>query len=333
MNILADFHHDGLWKSLEFLFEKRLGHNLYHPVGLEWFPKYWGIGEPYGDLGHLTAGQYLGLKGDPDENGIYHFDDMKGITLEKFKEMPIDIVIASVPQNIKPYKELVAQYHPEAKFVFQMGNMFNEVLNNLHEIPNLLSSTIKFPVPQTCNAVFYHQEADSNIFKPQGKKPNKDIVSFINCLPQTGLVGLYMQLKQSLPEYNFKMYGASCDDGIIGTTQEIANIMNSSYFGIHEKYLGDGMGHIIHNWFACGKPVIVNYETYKNQLAGELLIPDETCFSCDNDSDVPQVVNKIRNLSPLKYEWMCQRAIEIFKEVVNYDKEEIEIREFLDKLH
>lgn len=332
MNIFSDFHHSSLFTSLELLFEKRLGHTLYHPVGMEWYPDFWKIGEPYGELGVLTANQYLTLKGDPDKEGIYHFDNMNGITLEKFKEMPIDVIIASVPQNIKPYKLLIEKYHPEAKFVFQMGNMFNEVLSNLHDIPNLLSSTINFPVPSTCNAVFYHQEFSLDVFKPQGKKPLKKMASFVNCLPQTGHIGKYLELKQMFPDYDIKMYGASCDDGIVATTQEIANIMNECKFGIHLKYLGDGMGHIVHNWYACGRPVIINYDTYKNQLAGKLLIPDETCIVYNENSNASEVIEKIRSISPLKYEWMCQRSYEIFKEKVDFDREEVELRKFIDNL-
>lgn len=320
-NVFSDFHHNSLWTSLEFLFEKRLGYKLYRPIGMEWYPDYWKIGEPYGELGILTANQYLG----------HNTLDEKGMTLEEFKNTPIDIVIASVPQNIKPYKELVAQYHPEAKFVFQMGNMFNEVLNNMHEIPNLLSSTSEIGIPPTCNAVFYHQEFDLDIFKPQGEPINK-LASFVNCLPQNGHINEFKELKNLLPEYEVKMYGASCDDGIIGTNQEIADIMNSCKFGIHLKYGADGFGHIIHNWYACGKPVIVNGNDYKNKLAGELLVDGETCIDIDKHS-ISEVVDIIKNISEEKYKDMCDRSYKIFKYNVDFDKEEIKIRTFIDNLH
>jgi hypothetical protein len=289
---------------------------------MEWYPKYWGIGEPYGELGHLTANQYLG----------HNTLDEKGITLEKFKEIPIDIVIASVPQNIKPYKELVAQYHPEAKFVFQMGNMFHEVMNNMHEIPNLLASTIEFGVPATCNAVFYHQEFSLEVFKPQGKKPQNKMASFVNCLPQTGYIDKFRELKSQLSEFDIKMYGASCDDGIIGTEQEIADIMNECKFGIHLKYGSDGYGHVAHDWFACGKPTIINYLEYKDKMLGKLLIPEETCIPLDFNTNVSEIVNKIRSISDTEYEHMCKRCYEKFKEVVNFDKEEIALRHFVEHL-
>lgn len=351
MKILADMHNLGLYYSLQLLFEKRLKGELYRPVGMDWFNEgYFKIAEPYGN-NPSTIAQFLEVNSSsPDglfrlndakkvQDGVYEFIDLandttnKGITLETFKNTKFDIIIASIPQHIEPFKELVQKYQPQAKFVFQCGNVYWDKSVDYSKVPNLLASVKKFDVPPTCNTVWYHQEFDLEIFQPQGKKHKNQIVSFVNSLPTMGTIGNYMVLKNQLPEFGFKSYGIGCDDGIISGTQEIANIMNESYFGIHLKHGGDGMGHIIHNWFACGKPVIVNYETYKNQLAGELMVPDETCFALDGPGDVPGVIDKIRKLSPIKYEWMCQQSYQKFKEVCNFDKEEVEIRKWLDNLN
>jgi hypothetical protein len=349
--VLADFHNLSLFHSLQLLFEKRLGGKLFRPIGIEWFDNgYFKLAEPYGN-DPATVAQFLEVNSIPKDgtqplndtteahSGIYEFTDLsnqttnKGITFEAFKNMKFDIIIASIPDHIKPFQELIQKYQPQAKFIFQMGNIYWDKTVNFNNVPNVMASVAKFNLPASCNSVFYHQEAEDEIFRPQNKKHNKEIVSFVNCLPSHSTIGNYIQLKSLLPEYNFKSYGISCDNGIVTGTQNISNIMNESYFGIHLKFGGDGYGAIIHNWLACGKPVIVNYETYKNQLAGQILIPDETCISCDSDSDIPQVIDKIRNISPWKYEWMCQKAREIFKEKVNYDREETEIRKFLERLN
>lgn len=350
MNILADFHNLSLFHSLQLLFEKRFGGKLYRPTGIDWFTNgYFKLAEPYGN-DPATVAQFLEVNSIPKDgtqplndtteahSGIYEFTDLsnqttnKGITFEAFKNMKFDIIIASIPDHIKPFQELIQKYQPQAKFIFQMGNIYWDKTVDFNNVPNVMASVKEFPLPATCNSIFYHQEFETDIFCPQNKKPNKDLVSFVNCMPQMGTIGTYMQLKGMLPEFNFKSYGISCDNGIVTGTQNIANIMNQSYMGVQLKTGGDGMGHIVHQWFACGKPIIVNYETYKNQLAGELMIPDETCIVCNTFEDVPNVIEKIRKITPMKYEWMCQQSLQRFKDYVNYDEEEKKMRVFIDKL-
>ena len=330
--------------------EKRLGHEVYRQIGEAWAEKgFWNV------YSHPdTIKQYLGIRQDfipkdqtvplnkfvkEPQDGIYYCEDVsnkgwnRGITWEKFMETDFDVILASLPQHIEPFKRLIREYKPKAKFIFQMGNMFSQVMNNLHEIPNLLASTIKFPVPTSCNAVFYHQMYDVDLFSPSSLFPEKLITSFVNLLPQTSKGYLYYMLKSELIEYDFKSYGILTDDGIINTTDDIAWIMKRSAFGYHVKSGADGFGHIIHNWISSGKPVIVNYGEYKSTLAGKLLIPDETCFVLDADSDIKNVAEKISELPPYKYHWMCQQTYNKFKEIVDYDRETEEIKKFLERLN
>jgi hypothetical protein len=323
MNIFSDFHHFGLMTSLRMLFVDRLKHKIFIPTGLEWFPNYWGIAEPYGN-DPRTADQYL--------NHPLNIPHVKEITLEEFKSMPIDIVIASVPENIPHYKKLIANFHPEAKFVVQIGNMFHEVLSNLPEVPNLLASTIAFDVPPTCNAVFYHQNFDLSVFKPTWEVPQNKIVSFIVNLKNTGHADKYYQLKELLPEYEFRSYGGSCDDGVISTVQEIAKIMNESKFIFQCKWDGDGFGHNLYNSYACGKPVITSRHDYEDKLGAELLEDGISCIDIDGKT-MPEVVDIIRDMTFEKYNSMCWEAYKKFVDHVNYDKEQEMIRDWLQKLH
>ena len=183
MKILADLHHSGLFHSLQLLFEKRLGFELYRPIGMEWATEgYWNVYNHPDTQKQFLMDGYIPKDGTPPLNGISRIQDgihyikdtthggeQKAITLEQFKEMDIDIVIASIPAHIEPYKKLIHEFKPKAKFVFQQGNMFTEVLSNLHTIPNLLSSTVEFPVPSSCHAVFYHQEFPVDPFYYTGK--------------------------------------------------------------------------------------------------------------------------------------------------------------------
>ena len=113
MNIFADFHHFSLWKSFEYLFEKRLGHQLFRPIGMDWYPTWWKIADPY-EMPGRTATQYLDTVGHtpdhPEEDGILYYDHMKGITLKKFKDMPLDIIIATIPEHIEIYQKLLKAF-------------------------------------------------------------------------------------------------------------------------------------------------------------------------------------------------------------------------------
>jgi hypothetical protein len=312
--------------------------------------KWWSEG--YWKLNDLqdTARQYLQVNEIPHDGTMplnptvmpnlekpehYRFEDrhdhsyQKAITLDAFKEMDIDIVIASVPQHIKPFKELAAM--KGAKFIFQMGNMFGDVMSNLHDIPNLLASTAPFKVPHTCNAVFYHQEFDTNVFKPSSLPPRKLISSFINVYHENGGFVDYMKLKAAMPDYEFRSYGGQCQDGSITGVEMMARLMQESQFGFHVKYGGDGFGHVLYNWFAVGKPVITRLSDYKGKLGEELLIPGETCFDVDSCS-VQELGDILSTLHPGKYLWMCSEAYRRFTNCVDYDQEELDIRDFLDKL-
>lgn len=344
MNVFSDFHNSGLYHSLQLLFEGRLGYNLYRPIGLEWYEEgFWAV-YPSPD----TAQQYLGLRqGYKPKDGTVPLNDVMGainnvyacedkhhltfnnaITLETFKEKQIDIVIASIPQHIKPFKELAKMKN--AKFIFQMGNHFAEVLNNLHEIPNLMASTIAIPVPSNCNAVFYHQEFETDTFKPTGIPPERKITCFINVLRENGGSVDYYSAKANLPEFEFKSYGGQCDDGAMVGIDNIAATMQSSIYGFHSKAMGDGFGHVLYNWYACGRPVITRISDYKGKLGEELLEDDITCI--DLDRLTPDGLrDRIMSIAPEKYEYMCQEAYKRFTDCVDYDKEEIKIREFLDK--
>jgi|SRR5882724_755026 len=350
-NILTDFHHSGLHRSLQLLFENRLGYNLYRQIGMDWYKNgFWAINEH-----EATAKQYLDIRGGQGMNppdgtpnlnystedsfldGIYYCEDThhrsvhRAIAFERFCQMKFDIIIASVPQHVPIFKRLIKEYQPQAKLVFQMGNMFSEITNNLHEIPNLLASTIAFPLPTTCNGVFYHQEFDTTVFSPSELPAEKLFTSFINVYQHNGGFTDYATLRTMLPEYEFKSYGGQCENGAVTGIENVAAIMKKSYFGFHSKYMGDGYGHVLYNWMACGKPIITRLSDYKGKLAEEILFDHETCLDIDRYS-FEQLRDIISTLPDHQYEYMCQQAYSRFKTLVNFDFEEKLIRIWLDRL-
>ncbi len=336
MNILADYHHQGLWHSLESLFEKRLGGQLYRPVGMEWFPQYWRIAAPYGD-DPRTATQYLSLKGNMPLGDYYFYDGGKGLTFEQFKALEIDLLIASIPEHLPVYTQLIKEYQPKAKLIFQIGNEFPDIDFSLAK--NILSSTQPFPVPAGINAVFYHQEFELYIYHPSDQKPDRFVRSFVHCLSQGDGQGNlfrsdwkdFVDLEDQLPEYKFEAYGAACRDGCIHEQEKIAEMMRESKYGFNLKTGGDGFGHTIHAWFAVGRPVIVRRHQYENKLAGQLMVDGATCIDLDKGNP-EENVKRLRSISPEQYAKLCQNAYDRFKQIVDFDKEEIEIRKFIERL-
>jgi len=359
MKIFADMHHAGLFASFHYLFENRLGFELYRPIGMEWFEKgYWKIAETYNNnIG--TVKQFLQVSSLPSdgtpplnntntalENPILieernHGYIQKALRLDEFLALDIDVIIASIPAHIHAYRKLIRDYDLKAKLVYHIGNIFWH--NNIpwHEVDNVMASVKPFKVPEGKNVVFYRQEFDTNLFKPLTPEDyekdteyffpdNSDITSFVNCLPQPEK---FQELKEWLPNFRFKAYGISCPDGVIDNISTIARRMQQSFLGYHNKPAGDGFGHVVHNWMAVGKPVIVNLNDYKDKLAGELLINGETCIDMSNRSmeEVAKTVYALTKDTD-KYKSMEIAVISKFKEVVDFERDADNVRLFLNNL-
>ena len=189
-----------------------------------------------------------------------------------------------------------------------------------------MASTVEFP--NKINSVFYHQEFDLDLFRPAPVGQITKITSFVNLLPRPDL---YNSLKKELPDFEFRAYGQQCPDGIINKQKDIAVGMQQSGWGYHFKPLCDGYGHIIHNWFAVGKPVIANVREYKNYLAGQLMKEDINCISLDSGQSIKYIAQKIQEYSNTeKYDQMAKEAYRYFLSVVDFEKEQKDLKSFFD---
>ena len=351
MRVLADFHHQDLYYSLQLLFEKRLGWELYRPIGLEWYhEKYWDVFPHIG-----TAQQYLaldqatntpvGIDGAcfPDKelvnkqydivDGIYYVKDpskgviQRAITLDRFKNTEFDILVSSIPQHIGPFNKLISLYQPKAKHIFQVGNAWG----HLPGVKNILSSTAPFWVPNDINAVFYHQEFDLNIFHYEPPTNQTKIFSFIHLMRE---MELFNQYKADLsPEgWEFCTHGAGMDKDIAITTQ-LADRQREAAYIWHVKPEGDGYGHTLHNAYAIGRPTIIKANYYQGK-AGEALLEDlVTCLDISRRTvhENEKILRILRD-NPEKHLKFCENARDRFRQVVSFDEEELRIRMFLADL-
>jgi hypothetical protein len=349
MKIFADLHHGELYHSLHLLFEKRLGFELYRPVGMEWYHEgYWHV------FPHInTARQYLDLysKSNPPkdvhgnelspsarvnhsysvEDGIHLVNDPtkddfdhKAITLDKFKSIKFDIIIASMPGHIAPFQKLIKEFQPQAKLVFQIGNPGWPIPHDVH---NVLCSTSPKNMGNK-NSVCYHQEFDLDLFKYEPPTIHNEANSYIHWMTQIELLNQY---KAGLPDWTFKTYGAGME-GHFQKTTNLAKAMIKSGWTWHMKELGDGFGHVLHNTYACGRPAIINTSYYHGMIGGELLEDKVTCIDLGKRT-IEENLKVLQEYSdPEKHLALCENAYKRFSELVNYEEEGNLIKKFIERL-
>lgn len=344
MNLLTDFHHNSLLRSAVLLFEKRLGINVYRPIGMEWYhEKFWAIN----DLAE-TAKQFLDFEtqiladNTPPLNvvkdyadGVYNVYDPgnisthKGIMLSTFKEMEFDYIIASIPQHIHIFERLIKEYQPKAKLIVQIGNNWNpSIFRGMNVLGSVQPGTIN-----EANVVYYHQEFDTEVFKPKPHKVSNTISSYINLLHELPIGWKdFIDLDTLLQEFSLNSYGGQCRDGNMNGVVELSNSMNNDDFIFHVKDHGDGYGHIIYNAYACGRPTIIRRSSYENQLASELF-RDGTCIDLDKVS-IEEAANAIRGLvfDKEKLNEMSVSAYKSFTDNVDFAYDAEKVRNWLGTL-
>ncbi len=346
MRVLSDFHHNSLMISTVRLFEERLGFDVYRPIGMEWFEEgFWAINNQID-----TAKQFLELgsqsiDGTPPLNerrapkgtqGVMHdtfkVDDPGGLTshwactLDFFKRTKFDYLIASIPAHIPLFKRLIELYQPNAKLIVQVGNNWN--IASFEGLPVLAS--IK-PQPYGGPAFFYHQEFDTELFSPTPISSIDKAYSIVNCIEQKPEAWrMYSELKSHLEPkgWELKAYGGQCPDGNLQGAESVANAMKRSTFIINLKDGGDGYGHIIHNAYAVGRPVIISKNQYRGQLAEDLFV-DGSYVNLDDYWSLEDAAVYLDSLTSKQIQRMGDAAAARFKEVVDFKKEAKQIGEWL----
>ena len=309
MNIFCDYHHGSLYESFVILFEKRLKHNLYRPYGSSW-------------KSDIIWSHPEAIHND----NVYDFytgDEKRRISFEQFKNIKIDILIATVPENIGKFKKIIKEIQPSAKLIFVPVNNFSL---DWKQVDNaMMACSAK---PDIKNRMVYHQEFDVinkfNYTPYQFKQRNK-ISTFLKNSKHEELISL----EKRMPDYEFKLYGYGRDIKQLGN---LWDEMKDSMFVFHLKSIGDGYGHIIHNIFATGRVCVTRQSYYKNMMA-EALLEDEVTYLNIDGLNEDQIIQKIRKWSnPEMYNQLSVNAYNRFKSLVDFDREEKEIEDFLTRL-
>lgn len=316
MNILVDRHHAGLYHSLQLLFEDRLGHMLYTPVGHDWWDEgYWNFGRTYWGDDRL-ARQFLTMDGLVTSDPEFPGRDIYGVTLGLARAMPWGAVIATVPDNQAGFHRF-AQEHG-AKFVVQVGNTNQEIDWSLD--PLVINSS---EMPLLGRGVRVGQEFDSDglfAFRPPDHRYR--IASFVNCMPQIQCYPLLRAAEELLPDFYFAVHGIDGPNGNIKPIAETARIMRHSGWGWHDKAHGDGFGHVLHYWAAIGRPLVGHASHYAGKIGEKFWRDGETCIDLDRHS-LGEAAGLIREISAdaPRHEAMCHAIRAVFDATVDWARD------------
>lgn len=344
--VFADRHHESLFSSIVFIFEDRLKGNVFYPLGMEWYEQgFWNVFPSI-----QTAKQYLSLDqlykpvdGTPPlnqiikrEDGVYLVENIdtgnpiKGLDLATFKTMKFDILIASIPQHIEPFKRLISLYQPQAKLILQVGNNWPV---ETYDVKNVMASA-KIPHhPNVPNYIEYHQNFDLSTYHYEPPRNTKKIYSFINCLNVIDIYRkdweLFLELERLLPEYEFRSFGGQTRDGAIRGAEAVAEKTREAEFIFHCKQFGDGFSYGMFTAAACGRPLITRFSDYEGKLAQPLIDIDGQS-SIHVDGKPPEFI--AQSIRMATSESMGKEIHRRFKESVDYDREQKAIEVFLSNL-
>lgn len=315
MNILADKHHAGLFRSLQLLAE-RLGATLYTPTGLDWWTEgYWNFGRwTYGD--DRLARQFLTWTDvDPE------FPDapIRYVTLPEAQAMDWSHVIASVPDNEQGFARFAREHG--AEYVLQVGNTGQEIDWSLDPLA-LVSSEM----PIRGRGIRYHQEMEPIEYAPPPSRTPRMAASFVNCMPSMGPCYDLLQQARGMRLF-IAEYGIDGEIGVVKPFSRLVEFMAVHGWGWHDKAQGDGFGHVIHSWAAVGRPLIGHASHYAGKRAERFWQDGITCIDLDRHS-IRDAVEIVRTISPDEHERMC-RAIRAEFDAIDYDAEEQAIRGLL----
>jgi len=352
MRVLADCHHTDLYESLRILFEDRLGWELYRPIGLEWFHEdYWAVyphvntAQQYLDTSRATPQDIWGQPVEQEHgprhcinkyftttgDGIYLCEDpvyrervYRCVTLPLAKQMGFDLVLSSIPGHFARYEKFCEQYCPQAKHVFQMGNVGWSLPPG---VKNLLNST-SFQPPEGVQHVRYHQEFSLDQFQPWPVAKPKSLCNLMH-YQRPPYLDQFKQLFGRLVTkgWVFHNYGAGNPDRAVYRPEDA---LREHGFVWHVKAGGDGYGFNIHNAFACGRPMVVSLKEIRDQIASHLMTDGQTCIDLARHG----VAGVARQLERAAADWPAwsERTVKRFREVVDFDAEFERVKGFLETL-
>lgn len=350
MKVITDAIHADLLESLHILCEDRFGWEVFVPVGMEWYERgVWNFERER--LGDAVAKQFLqhqsediaiptstvpGLfTGHVKRPGTTHPRATKMVTWEQAHDLKPDIVISTLVENDLGWAQFARDVG--ATFGVQVGNQGANA-NWMAAQFAMLSVTTPGFVPWKPH-VYYHQEFSLESFAPDpdGLQVVPGTVrSFVQCISCSAGYDRFQALARPEDPWTVGWYGhcEPFDDLWLGnnpTTRAVADRMHEAQVGWHWKEWSDGYGHVIHNWAAIGRPLLVTADYYRDKLAGPLLVEGQGSFDIRRrtDQEIRDLVERLTSDYTFWQEQAHAMAAR-FQAVVNFDEEAAEIRAMIE---
>lgn len=344
IRVLCDAIHADLLESLAILFEDRFGWELYTPHGLEWYDAgIWRFERE--TLGDAVARQFLqphhdDVTIDPAfgwgvaRPGTTHPNRIQNrLTLDDARDLRPDIVLSTLAENDLGLHAFAGEVG--AHFGVQVGNQGQGSAWGAAEFA-LISSTTPGFTPWMPH-VTYHQEFDTEtLFDAETERALPDRVgTWVQCTTTSGGYDRFRELAVRTG-LDWRWYG-HCGEpdeyhgGNYPTTAAVADRMHEARIAWHWKEWSDGYGHVIHDLFAIGRPVLVTAGYYADKLAGPLMVEGVTSYDIRRYTNDELVKITSRLVSDDDH-WrrMCEASARRFREVVDFAGDAERIRAMLD---
>lgn len=319
--ILADWHHPALWESLSILFEDRFGWELYSPTGVEWkrhgykfehngTPSDWYLTQPakaVDDHFEITSAEYPARK-------------RKAVTFAQADAMRWDFVLASVVVHQRAFSDLAKRWG--GRFIHQVGNTHHYIDRT---VPQIVLASAKV---RQRHAVIYHQEFDRDLFAFRPSQHTGTVGSFMLRSETAGCD--HRWLSDAIGDC-WHEYGREIDDPhYLAPMTKVAQTMAACDWIWHDKKIGDGYGHVLHNAAALGRPLIGHGSHYKRLLGEPFWQDTKTCIDLDkhNPKEALRLVRAI-SAAPEWHDELSGNIAEVFSKTVDFDGEARAIAEAL----
>lgn len=349
IRVLCDAIHADLWESLRLLFEVRMGWELYRPIGMEWHDRgIWRFEQhqPYGlGVAHQFLDPWPGDMAVEDAHGSWseradttHPPQVQRlVTMEQAAELRPDLVLATLAENELGWRQWADDHG--AHYGIQVGNQDAANVWAAAEF-GLLSVTTPGFTPWKPH-VTYRQEFSLDLFHADGGAgalTTPVVMNRVQCTTQTPDYQTFRELAAAIPEAHFRWYG-HCEprDELWGgdhhTTAEVATSMHGARVAFHAKRWSDGYGHVIHNWAAIGRPMLVTASYYQDKLAAPLFVEGVTSYDLQSlgRGDLEAITRRLIHDDD-HWRRMCEAAAARFREVVSFDQEAEQIRTMLESV-
>jgi len=340
--VITDFHHTALLQAQMYLWEKRLGFQLYRPFGRAW----WDAGLRHPDdnweTGHLAfmsrALEYPTFYSTHDPDRILTLSHPIGrmLTYDEARDRGREVrfVISSQHDSQTFLSKFTKEYCPNATYIRQAGNPSEHVWFTKHVLSSDIQTYEKSKA-EGLHAILYHQEFPSVYYNtaPMTDLEANSIRQYINWAHQdVKNRAFYLWFKQiaescALPLRCYEN-GKGGEDGEVDYHHQMVIRLVLSTFTLQHKWW-DGYGMIVHQSYACGRPVICFESDYAGKTAGKLMTDMETAIFITDDAAYTR--SKLEIALPMAPQ-LQEAAYRRFKEVVNFDADEERIRKWLSEI-